>query len=43
MTNKYIYITLLAVLGFKAEAQGQEMRSAPRLVVSIAIDQLRSD
>lgn len=43
MTNKYIYITLLAVLGFNAEAQGQELRNAPRLVVSITVDQLRSD
>ncbi len=43
MTNKYIYITLLAVLGFNLEAEGQETRTAPRMVVSIAIDQLRSD
>ncbi|MBR1933418.1 MAG: alkaline phosphatase family protein [Prevotella sp.] len=43
MTNKYLYLTLLAMLGFKAEAQGQEEGNAPRLVVSIAIDQLRSD
>ena len=43
MTNKYLYITLLAILGFKAEAQGQTGTSTPRLVVSIAIDQLRSD
>jgi hypothetical protein len=43
MTNKYLYITLLAVLGFKAEANSQELRNAPRLVVNITIDQLRSD
>ena len=43
MTNKYLYITLLAALGFRAEAFCQEMRNAPRLVVSIAVDQLRSD
>ena len=43
MTNKYLYITLLAVLGFNAEAKGQENASVPRLVVNIAIDQLRSD
>lgn len=47
MTNKYLYITLLAVLGFNAEnmtaqTQGQ-VKGAPRLVVSITIDQLRSD
>lgn len=47
MTNRYIYITLLAVLGFNAEnmtaqVQGQA-NGAPRLVVSITIDQLRSD
>lgn len=46
MTNnkKYLYITLLALLGMNAEGQGQEtVRTVPRLVVSIAIDQLRSD
>ena len=43
MTNKYLYITLLATLGFRIEAYCQEMRNAPRLVVSITIDQLRSD
>lgn len=47
MTNRYLYITLLAVLGFNAEKmtaqiQGQ-VKGAPRLVVSITIDQLRSD
>lgn len=44
MTNRYIYITLLAVLGFNAEIIAQEEpNGAPRLVVSITIDQLRSD
>ena len=43
MTNKYLYITLLATLGFRVEAFSQETHNAPRLVVSIAIDQLRSD
>lgn len=43
MTNKYLYITLLAALGFRIEAYCQESHNAPRLVVSIAIDQLRSD
>ncbi len=45
MTNRYIYITLLAVLGFNTETKGEEILSqtAPRLVVNIAIDQLRSD
>lgn len=43
MRNSYLYITLLAVLGFNAEAFGQSLQSPPRLVVSIAIDQLRSD
>ena len=45
MTNKYLYLTLLAVLGFNAEANGQDNLSqpAPRLVISINIDQLRSD
>ena len=45
MTNKYLYLTLLAVLGFNSEAIGQEnlSQAAPRLVISINIDQLRSD
>ena len=43
MTNKYLYITLLAVLGFRTEAYGQEMHNVPRLVINITIDQLRSD
>lgn len=43
MTNKYLYITILAVLGFNAEAQSQESDNVPRLVVNIVIDQLRSD
>ena len=45
MTNRYIYITLLAVLGFHAEVVAEEAQpnGAPRLVVSITIDQLRSD
>jgi len=44
MTNRYIYITLLAVLGFGPETKAEEsVNNTPRLVVSIAIDQLRSD
>jgi hypothetical protein len=43
MRNKYLYITLLAVLGFNSEAMAQSMKAAPRLVVSITIDQLRTD
>ena len=40
----YLPITLLAVLGWHAGAQAQvDTRQAPRLVVSITIDQLRSD
>lgn len=41
--NKYLYITLLAVLGFQQEAVAQIVASTPRLVVNITIDQLRSD
>ena len=43
--NRYIYITLLAVLGFNTEnAIAQDsIKYAPRLVVNITIDQLRSD
>lgn len=45
MTNRSIYITLLAILGFHAEmmADTTQPAAAPRLVVSINIDQLRSD
>lgn len=45
MRNRYLYITLLAVLGFHAEsAEAQDsIRYAPRLVVNITIDQLRTD
>jgi len=44
MTNKYFYITLLALLGITPEAAAQgDNNSAPRLIVNIAIDQLRSD
>ena len=43
MRNKYLYITLLAVLGFNFEAQAQTNPKQPRLVVNITIDQLRSD
>jgi hypothetical protein len=44
LKNRYLYITLLTVLGFHMEALGQEkIKYAPRLVVNITIDQLRSD
>lgn len=44
MRNRYIYITLLAVLGWNAETAAQKgARQVPRLVVNITIDQLRSD
>ena len=44
MRNKYLYITLLAVLGFTPEMLAQnKIQYAPRLVVSITIDQLRTD
>ena len=44
MRNRYLYITLLAVLGWNVETQGQTgNRQVPRLVVNITIDQLRSD
>jgi len=45
MTNRSLYITLLAILGFHAEmtAANAQPTAAPRLVVSISIDQLRSD
>lgn len=43
MRNRYLYITLLSLLGFSAEATAQALAKTPQLVVSIAIDRLRSD
>ena len=43
MRNKYLYITLLSILGLHAESQAQVIAQAPRLVVCITIDQLRTD
>ena len=43
--NRYIYITLLAVIGFSTEGlhAQEKINYAPRLVVNITVDQLRSD
>lgn len=45
MTNRYLYITLLAILGFNTDALSQNTQSkgTPRLVISITIDQLSTD
>ncbi len=43
MRNRYLYITLLTLLGINAEAAAQALAKAPQLVVSIAIEQLRTD
>ena len=43
MRNRYLYITLLSLLGFSPEAIAQAAAQAPQLVVTIAIDQLRTD
>ena len=45
MTNRYLYITLLAILGFNTDALSQSTQSkgTPRLVINITIDQLRTD
>lgn len=46
MTNRHLYITLLALLGLTPDALAQSAANGsgtPRLVVSITIDQLRSD
>lgn len=43
MRNRYIYVTLLSLLGLSAEAVAQTIAQAPRLVVSITVDQLRTD
>lgn len=44
-SNRYIYITLLTVLGLSPEVllAQEKIKYAPRLVVSITIDQLRTD
>lgn len=42
--NKLLYLTLLAVLGMNSDVLlAQAVKQAPRLVVNITIDQLRSD
>lgn len=43
MKYKYISLTLLAAFAITGYAQEQILRSAPKLVVNISIDQLRSD
>ena len=44
MKNRYLYITLLSILAWHAEAQAQQgTRPIPKLVVNITVDQLRSD
>jgi hypothetical protein len=43
MRNRYLYITLLSLLGFSAEATAQVLAQTPQLVVSITINQLRTD
>ena len=44
MRNRYLYITLLTILGITPEMMAQNnIQFAPRLVVSITIDQLRTD
>ena len=43
MRNRYIYITLLSLLGFSAEATAQVLTQTPQLVVNITINQLRTD
>jgi hypothetical protein len=42
MKNRYLYVTLLAMLALSSQAQ-TEKGSGPRLVVNITIDQLRND
>lgn len=43
MKYKYISLTLFSVLAFTGNAQEQTIKSAPKLVVNITIDQLRTD
>lgn len=44
MRNRYLYVTLLALLGVTPELLAQsKIQYAPRLVVAVTIDQLRTD
>lgn len=43
MRNRYLYVTLLSILAFNARAYTPEGAQAPRLVISICVDMLRSD
>ena len=43
MSNRYLYVTLLSLLGFNAEALAQAMAQTPQLVVTISVDKLRTD
>ena len=43
MINKHLYIALLTLLGFSAEAAAQAVSQAPKLVVNITVEQLRTD
>lgn len=43
MTNRHFYITLLSLLCLTPDALAQTTNGTPRLVVSITIDQLRTD
>ena len=43
MRNRYLYITILTLFGLSAETAAQTIAQPPQLVVTIAIDQLRTD
>ena len=43
MRNGYLYITLLSLLGLSGQTTAQTIAQAPKLVVAIAVDQLRTD
>ncbi len=43
MSNRYLYITLLSLLGLSQEACAQALAQSPRLVVNITVDHLRTD
>ena len=43
MRNRYLYITLLSILGFSTEAVAQAAEQLPQLVVNISVHQLRTD
>jgi hypothetical protein len=43
MSNKNLYITFLSALAFSIETEAQLVTQPPKLVVTITVDELRTD